>query len=258
LSNKELPAYQEVARRLEDLILDGTLPPGKKMPSERQLAERLKLSRPLIREALKELRGRGIIETHHGKGSFVASLVPTSQEGNALTHLFKDHARTLYDLLEVRELLEGQAAYFAASRATDEDRYRITKAFNAMENPESSSGEAQVDASRDHDFHRVISEASHNPVLVHTLQSLSQLLLNSVLASVNNLYHRPDQKAKIIQHHRKIYQAIMDRNSELARDAASGHIREIRASLQEIEREEQRLVRAEMWSKDLKAVSESK
>lgn len=258
MSSKDLPAYQEVARRLEDLILDGTLPPGKKMPSERQLAERLKLSRPLIREALKELRGRGIIETHHGKGSFVAGMVPTNQEAGPLTHLFKDHDRTLYDLLEVRELLEGQAAYLAASRATDEDRYRITKAFNAMEEPSPGSSEAEVDASRDHDFHRVISEAFHNPVLVHTLQSLSQLLLNSVLASVNNLYHRPEQKAKIIQHHRQIYQAIMNRRPEQARDAASGHIREIRASLQEIEREEQRLVRAEMWSRDLKAASKPK
>ncbi len=222
------------------------------MPSERQLAERLKLSRPLIREALKELRGRGIIETHHGQGSFVVGMVPGGPDRNALMHLFKDHARTLYDLLEVRELLESQAAYFAASRATDEDRYRITKAFNAMADPTPNSEEPQVDAKRDHDFHRVISEASHNPVLVHTLQSLSQLMLHSVLASVNNLYHRPQQKNKIFQHHRQIYQAIMDRAPEKAREAASLHIREVRDSLQDIEREEQRLVRAEMWSKELK------
>jgi DNA-binding FadR family transcriptional regulator len=244
------PAYQEVARRLEELILDGTLPPGEKIPSERQLAERLKLSRPLIREALKELRGRGVIETHHGRGSFVAGMVLSDQGGNALNYLFRDHSRTLYDLLEVREILEGQAAYFAATRASDVDRYRISKAFEAMEVPDTKS-EPNINANLDHDFHRTISEASHNPVLVHTLQGLSQLLLNSVLASVNNLYHRPEQKAKIIQHHREIYTAIMGRAPEKAREAASRHIREIRASLEEIEREEQRLVRAEIWAKEV-------
>ncbi|MFA7553847.1 MAG: FCD domain-containing protein [Spongiibacteraceae bacterium] len=247
---KTFPAYQRVARRLEALILDGTLAPGSKIPSERQLAEKLKLSRPLIREALKELRGRGIIETLHGQGSFVAEIVPAASDNNALTHLFKDHTRTLYDLLEVREVLEGQAAYFAATRATTKDLYRISKTFNAMD-VSTTHGESQVNARQDHDFHRAISEASHNPVLVHTLQSLSQLVLNSVLASVNNLYHRPEQKEKIIDHHRQIYNAIIQRQSDQAKQAAMEHIRAVRNSLQDIEREEQRLIRAEMWSLDL-------
>jgi len=147
-----MSAYEKVARRLEELILDGTLPPGGKMPSERLLAARLNYSRPLIREALRELRGRGVIETHHGKGSFVAEMVaPTSTQG-PLQHLLKDHSRVLYDLLEVRELLEGQAAYYAALRGTDEDRYRITKAFNAMEKPDSQGSDPQVNADLDHRF----------------------------------------------------------------------------------------------------------
>jgi len=249
LKNPSLPAYQKVARRLEGLILDGTLPPGKKIPSERRLAEKLQFSRPLIREALKELRGRGIIETHHGKGSFVAEIVTAASDSDALNHLFRDHAETLYYLLEVRELLEGQAAYFAALRATEEDRHRISKAFNAMENPE--SGEAKFNASLDHRFHQVICEASHNPVLVHTLQSLSRALLNSVLTSVNNLYHRREQRDKIVQHHRQIYRAIMDGEPEQAKMSASWHIRDIKNGLQDIEREEQRLIRAGLWSEDL-------
>lgn len=64
------PFYQDVARQLEALILDRTLLPGSKIPSERQLAQRLSVSRPVVREALKELRGRGIIETQRGRGSF--------------------------------------------------------------------------------------------------------------------------------------------------------------------------------------------
>ncbi|MEO9588175.1 MAG: winged helix-turn-helix domain-containing protein, partial [Marinobacter sp.] len=71
---------QEISYRLERLILDGGLAPEQKMPSERQLATRLGVSRAIIREALHELQGRGVIETRHGKGSFVARIVPGSEE----------------------------------------------------------------------------------------------------------------------------------------------------------------------------------
>jgi GntR family transcriptional activator of glc operon len=250
-TRKNTPIYQVVARRLELLILDGTLTPGKKIPSERQLAEKLNVSRPLVREALKELRGRGVIDTQHGRGSFVAEMVPSINENSPLAHLFKDHPRTLFDLLEVRELLEGQAAYLAAKRGTEQDFYRITEAYKILEQPHRDADEARSDAQHDHAFHRVISEASHNPVLVHTLQSLSQLTLNSVLASVNNLYHRPAQRQQIDRHHRQIYNAILSRQAARAQRAASNHIREIYKSLKDIEQEEERLVRAEIWSNDI-------
>ncbi len=121
---------QEISYRLERLILDGGLAPEQKMPSERQLATRLGVSRAIIREALHELQGRGVIETRHGKGSFVARIVPGGEEDgedSPLLQMFTGHPRTLYDLLEVREQLEGQAAYLAAQRATALDLHRITK-----------------------------------------------------------------------------------------------------------------------------------
>ncbi|MOA05470.1 putative L-lactate dehydrogenase operon regulatory protein [compost metagenome] len=107
-------------------------------------------------------------------------------------------------------------------------------------------------ARRDHAFHRAISEASHNPVLVHTLQSLSELMLSTVFASVNNLYHRPVQKRQIDRQHARLYHAICERQPSQAQRAAREHIESIRDSLREIEQEEQRLVRATMrlegWS----------
>ena len=99
------------------MILDGSLAPEKKMPSERQLAARLGVSRAIVREALHELHGRGMIETRHGKGSFVACVVPPVEESSPLMLAFSDNARTLYDLFEVREQLEGQAAALAAEPA---------------------------------------------------------------------------------------------------------------------------------------------
>lgn len=248
-----------ISRHLEELILDGTLQPGDKVPSERQLSQRLSASRPLIREALKELRGRGVIETQHGKGSFITGMLNHRQDETPLARLYESHPRLLYDLLEVRELLESEAAWLAAERGTEKDFYKITKAYNAMSAPpETLSGDLahKGDSSQsrlhmaqlDHAFHRAIYEASHNPVLVHTLQSLMQLMLNSVMASVSNLYHRDRPKQQIDKHHRQIYNAIIDRKPDMAKKVAAEHIRNIRDRMLEIERQEQRLEREKIWT----------
>lgn len=230
-----VPGYQTLARRLEGLVLNGTFPPGKRLPSERQLAQRLQQSRPLIREALKELRGRGVIETKHGKGSFVADMLYSASEDTALSHLFRDHSRTLYDLLEVREVLEGQAAYLAARHATKADTYKIATALDAMQESTVVKSEAEGHANLDYNFHRAIAEASHNPVLVHTLQNLSHILLNSVLASVNRSNHRPEQKMMISLQHQDIFTAVIQKDSEQAKMAAIKHIRDAYNRLQDID-----------------------
>jgi len=222
---------QSIATHLEQMILDGTLSPEHRIPSERQLSARLGVSRAIVREALHELQGRGMIETRHGKGSFVACVVPPLDASTPL-QLFSGHSRSLYDLFEVREQLEGQAAYLAAERATQKDQYLITKAFQAME-----AADPLTNADLDHAFHRSIAEASHNPVLVHVLSSLKALTLQSVQASVDNLNHRQAFKQQIDKHHRQIYHAVISRQAKWARKAAMAHVRHVSDSLQQIERE---------------------
>ncbi|WP_211284259.1 FCD domain-containing protein [Oceanimonas doudoroffii] len=224
-----------IARRLEQMILDGTLLPRQKIPSERQLSTRMGASRTIVREALKELRGRGLIETRHGQGSVVAGLVPVAPADDPLSGLCREHGRTLFDLLEVRELLEGQAAWLAASRGSERDFHRITHAFQALAQAPS---DAMAAARLDHRFHQAICEASHNPVLVHTLQGLMQQMLNTVLASVTHLYHRAPCKEEIDRHHRRIYLAVTGRRAERARNAATAHIRHIRERLLEVQWQE--------------------
>lgn len=238
-----------LTRRLEELILDGTLKPGKKIPSERQLSERLGVSRNILREALKTLRGRGLIVTRHGQGSVVAGLVPRTDQQDPLTLLYRDHSRILYDLLEVRELLEGRAAFLAAQRATEEDLHRITHAFKALEEAPSHGADPETAARLDHAFHQSIYEASNNPVLVHTLESLLQPMRQSVMASVRHLYHRSASKKQIDRFHRQIYNAIVSRQPEWAQKAATAHVRDVRDRLQEIEKEEQRLDRSISWER---------
>lgn len=96
----------------------------------------------------------------------------------------------------------------------------------------------------DHALHLAICEASHNPVLVQTLRSLTNLLLNTVFSSVNNLYHREPQMRQIDRQHVRLCNAVIGRMPEQARKAAIKHIQSICENLKEIEIEEQRLVRA--------------
>ncbi len=236
-----------VAAKLEQLILDGAIRPGQLLPSERRLCDKLGVSRASLREGLRVLRGKGIIETRQGRGSMVARLIPR-RDDSPLMHLFRDHPRTLYDLLEVRALLEGESARLAALRGTAADRVVIGHRYEAMTNYVSQPGEIDVErlARYDHGFHLAICEASHNPVLVYTLQSLTDLLLSSVFASVKNLYHRPTSRERINHQHERLYRAVIEQDAEAAQQAALEHLESIGDSLREIEAENERLVRAAM------------
>ncbi|MGV8920410.1 MAG: transcriptional regulator GlcC [Pseudomonas sp.] len=232
-----------VCERIERLIVDGVLKVGQILPSERRLTEKLGVSRTALREGLKLLRARGIIETSQGKGSFVAQLSNHGTE-SPLMHLFGSQPRTLYDLFEVRSLLEGESARLAALRGTDADFVLITRSYEALIAAHEQALDASNHARLDHAFHLAICEASHNPVLVQTLRSLTDLLLNTVFASVNNLYHRQPQKRQIDRQHARLYNAVTGRLPEQARKAAIAHIQSISDNLKEIENEEQRLVRS--------------
>jgi len=232
-----------VAERIERLISDSVLKPGQPLPSERYLTERLAVSRSALREGLKLLRGRGLIRTAQGKRSVVANLLAENGQ-TPMLHLLATQPRTLYDLLEVREFLEAESAALAAERGTPADHVLIRRRYEELNAAGDQDTDAAEHARLDHAFHLAICEASHNPVLVHTLGSLNDLMLSSVFASISNLYHRSAHKRQIDRHHARLFKAVTDRLPDAARRAAREHIRGIRHSLLEIEQEEQRLFRA--------------
>ncbi|KDC77676.1 transcriptional regulator GlcC [Bordetella bronchiseptica] len=231
-----------VAERIERLILDGVLKAGQALPSERRLTEKLGVSRTALREGLRVLRARQIIHTTQGKGSYVAQI--SQVDAGPLVHLFNSQPRTLYDLLEVRALLESESARLAAIRGTDADFIMIRRRYDEMLAAHGRETDSATHAHLDHAFHLAICQASHNAVLVHTLQSLTDLLLGSVFACVNNLYHREPHKRHIDQQHERLFLAVLAREPEQAHQAARAHVDSVRQSLAEIEQEEQRLVRA--------------
>lgn len=196
MKDERRPICEVVAESIERLIIDGVLKVGQPLPSERRLCEKLGFSRSALREGLTVLRGRGIIETAQGRDSRVARLNRV-QDTSPLIHLFSTQPRTLYDLLDVRALLEGESARLAATLGTQADFVVITRCYEKMLAASENNKEISLieHAQLDHAFHLAICQASHNQVLEFTLQSLTDLMFNSVFASVNNLYHRPQQKA---------------------------------------------------------------
>lgn len=233
-----------VIERIERLITNGILKVGEPLPSERNLSEKLGVSRSALREALGRLRGMGIIATEHGKGSYVTRLSP-DVDTSPLLHLFGSQPRTLYDLMEVRAVLESEASRLAALRATQADLVMIRRRFEEMQKTDQALS-LEAHAQRDHAFHRAINEASHNPILVHTLESLEALMLRSVFASVCNLYHRPALKRIIDRQHQRLLAAIEAHDTQLAARVSREHIEGLKEMFMEIEQDEQRLDRAQM------------
>lgn len=234
-----------VAGRIESLIADGTLKPGQAIPSERRLTTRLGVSRSAVREGLQVLRTRGIIATAQGRGSFVATMAKQAA-ASPLMHLFDSQPRTLYDIFEVREMLETESARLAALRGTPADFALITLRYDEMLAAVGRKVSEATRARQDYAFHLAICQASHNPVLQHMLSSITELLLGSVYASVNNLYGREADKRAIDKQHARLYRAVVERRSEDARKVASEHISATVASLREIEAQGAELVRASL------------
>ena len=153
----------QVAERVERLIVEGVLKVGQALPSERRLVEKLGCSR-----ALHCVRAAGAARAGHHRHRARARLLVADSPGRRATplmHLFSSQPRTLFDLLEVRALLEAESARLAALRATDVDRLLIRRRYEEMlaAHQAVEAIDAREHAHRDHAFHRAISEASHNP-----------------------------------------------------------------------------------------------
>ena len=120
-----------IAIHIEDLILNGLLMPGDKLPAERELAKDLEVSRTSLRDALVKLEARGLLQARHSGGTLVRDIIgPTLTD--QLVVLLSENPDALLDLLEVREALERVAAYYAAQRATEPDREILEQHFSAL------------------------------------------------------------------------------------------------------------------------------
>ena len=222
---------KSVVRQVEQLILRGILRPGERLPSERELAEKLAVSRPSLREALSELQQAGLLTARAGAGIFVAEVLG-SAFSPALMRLFSTHEEAVYDYLAFRKDLEGLAAERAARIGSDTDLKVIDAIYKKMEaaqSKRSTEEEARLDAQ----FHMSICEAGHNVVMLHMMRSMYELLREGVFYNRQVMFRQRTTRDELLQQHKAINTAIQARNPAAARAAIEAHMDYVKASLQD-------------------------
>jgi GntR family transcriptional repressor for pyruvate dehydrogenase complex len=203
--------------KIKDLILDGEFVPGSKLPKERELAERLGLSRNSLREAVRALTLVGVLEPRQGDGTYVTSLEPelllagTFFVGDLLS------GTNLIELFEVRRILEPAATALATTRLTERDLGVLEECLVRMDAGEST--QACIDA--DVEFHRIIVGASGNTTLASLIQNLAGGTLRARIWRATRERGATDAAMKL---HRDILLALRARDPELAAAADLLHL----------------------------------
>jgi len=218
-----------VAASLEKRILEGSLKPGDRLPPERELAAELGVSRPSLREAIQKLASKGMLQSRQGGGTYVTNRLESTFL-DPWQEMLGAHPTLREDLLEFRRMLEGQAAEWAAERATDEDLTRLTQAFDAM-NDAFEADDLDRRSSADITFHQAIGEATHNALIGHLSAALLRLMQDNIRFNLGELSGIPAATTLLKSQHAAIHTAILERRPAAARAAAETHIDFVRETL---------------------------
>jgi GntR family transcriptional repressor for pyruvate dehydrogenase complex len=216
---KKTRLYEEVVGQLHQLIDEGKLKAGDRLPSERELAETFRVSRSSVREAIKTLENEGMVITRPGSGTFITA-VNVEAIIQPLASSLSRGKDALIDLFEMRCLVEPSIAALAAERATPADILRLKEICGAQEQQINRDTSA-VDS--DAAFHLTIGQATHNAALQRLVASIVEILKPVREQSLQT----PGRARKSLASHREILVAIERHDPELARQAMLRHIQAV-------------------------------
>ncbi|RTE65245.1 pyruvate dehydrogenase complex transcriptional repressor PdhR [Amphritea opalescens] len=231
-----------IMAQLEDMVLEGTLKPGQKLPAERELAKQFEVSRPSLREAIQKLAAKGVLVSRQGGGTYVSEELGRAFS-DPLLELFQTHPEAQYDLLEFRHALEGVSAYYAALRSTPADKEHIRARYDALQMFHDRK-EFDKEVYADVDFHLAIAESTHNMVLLHMMRALFSLLRQHIWENLKDVYPKSEMRSKIHEQHTLLLDAIVAGEPENARKAAHDHLAYVEEALLEQGKENTRIKRA--------------
>lgn len=213
--------FELIAAQIERRILSGELRHGDYLGSERELGEQFGASRTAVREALKTLAQRGLVDMRPGRGTMVID--GTSQAVRHSLHLMmrigSQHAPE--HLTEVREILEPEMAALAAQRAEDE---HIAAMRAAVETMDHALDDADAYIAADNDFHRAVARGSANPLILALMDSIVDLLSEQR----KMVFAVPGGPERGQTHHRQVLNAIVMKDSEAAREHMRAHLDQVR------------------------------
>lgn len=205
--------YEQLVEQLLDFIEAAELGPGDLLPAERDLAERLGVSRATLAQALVALEVLGVIDVQHGTGAVLVYRpnVPAVLKG------LREHRSRLPEIVEARSTLEVKLAALAAGRRTESDLKAIDAALQVMAEEVASGAKG---ARGDELFHQAVTAAAHSGVLAQLMTFIAEMILESRLESLG----QPGRPEQSLASHRKIAEAIREQDAEAAAAAMLEHI----------------------------------
>lgn len=198
-----------------------------KLPTERELCELLQVSRTLLREAVISLEAIGILEVRERQGIFLLSEerrdIPPK-----IGLAFLWPMETLGQVMEIREIIEGRVAYLAAVRRTEDDVQKLNRCLQMLEKifEKHGSDEAQQGAYWNTILHNTIFQATHNAILARIHENITDLMEKSIVSMRIQILdsNQPTRTRAILDQHRSLVQAIIEKNSKKALEAAESHL----------------------------------
>jgi GntR family transcriptional repressor for pyruvate dehydrogenase complex len=213
--------YEQIVQQIEESIRKGELTEGSQLPAERDLATQFGVSRTAVREAIKALQEKGLVDAFPGRGTFVTNGTSNSMR-RSLDRIIKSGETDGWAyLMEVREILEPEIAALAAQRAKDQDIATMQEAVNVMDQAGRDS-DAFIEA--DLDFHLALAEAAANPIVLSLIDSIVGLLREQRLR-IFRIGGGPERGQ---HHHKRILDAIKRHDAPGARAAMQAHLCQVR------------------------------
>jgi GntR family transcriptional repressor for pyruvate dehydrogenase complex len=214
--------YEQIVQQIEESIQKGALKEGDQLPAERELALQFGVSRTAVREAVKALREKGLVEAYPGKGTFITSATTHSMRQTLDRMMKTGQSEGTPNLAEVREILEPEIAALAATRANEENIAAMREAIGVMDEARQDA-DAFIEA--DLDFHLALAEAAANPLILCLIDSIVGLLREQRI----RIFHVDGGPERGQYHHKRILEAVEHRDPQGARDAMRAHLRQVRS-----------------------------
>ena len=212
--------YEQIVAQIEKQILTGKLRYGDRLPTERELAAQFRVSRTVVREAVKALQEKGLVQSHPGRGTFITDGTARAVRHSLGFMLRVGSSQGASDLAEAREILEPEIAALAATRATTEQVEAIRQTVALMERARDDA-DAFVEA--DLQFHLALAQATQNPLIPTLIDPIVDLLREQR----KNTFRRGGA-AHGQYHHKKILAAVARRDPNAARAAMRAHLQQVR------------------------------
>jgi GntR family transcriptional repressor for pyruvate dehydrogenase complex len=213
--------YEKIVDQIENRILSGELKLGEHLPSERELAEQFRVSRTAVREAVKTLSEKRLVQVRRGRGTFVTNGTSQAMRHSLGLMIKIGQAEGSRHLVEVREIFEPETAALAALRASDDQIAAMREAVATMD---AALGDAETFIEGDLDFHLALAEASQNSLIPALIDSIVDLLREQRM-SIFRVAGGPQRGQ---YHHQRILAAVTRHDPQGAREAMRAHLQQVR------------------------------